>query len=120
MQALSQLSYGPNLSPGEINRPKVLTFLFVVRGVSDQIGDIVIAFFVLFDERSLFGLLHLDIVIALVAFSGGLLAAAGLLGIGVLQGHELDVGCLGLVFLRLGARSSSGGSGCRSGGSGPA
>src|SRR5690242_15350719 len=54
MQALSQLSYGPNRCPGETNRPKALTFLFVLRGVADQIGNVVVAFLCLFDERSLF------------------------------------------------------------------
>ena len=56
-------------------------FLFVLRTVADDVGDIVVALFLLLNERSFLGLLDLDVVVALCAF-GGLGLRALRLGVG--------------------------------------
>jgi hypothetical protein len=71
IQALSQLSYGPIMGTGtgrpslEVNdRIPKSGFFLVLAAFTDDVGDVVITLFGLFDERSLFGLLDFDIVVA--------------------------------------------------------
>src|SRR5207248_7294465 len=66
-------------------------FFLVLAAFTDDVGDVVIALFGLLDERRLFGLLDLDIVLA---FRGGLALLARGLGVGVFERHELNVGVL--------------------------
>src|SRR5262249_20638989 len=102
IQALSQLSYGPGTcdSPGMGPGRKIRSgFLFVFAAFADDAGYVVVAFFLLFDERRLFGLLDLDIVVTL-GRSGAILLA-GRLGVGVLQRNQFDVGGLRLSRFRL-------------------
>src|SRR5258708_32785589 len=84
-------------------------FFFVLAAFTDDVGDVVVTLFGLLDERRLFGLLDLDIVLA---FRGGLALLARGLSIGVFERHQLDVGVfrrLGLGFLgRCAGRGGSG------------
>src|SRR3954462_13468508 len=82
-------------------------FLFVFAAFADDVGDIVVALFLLFDEGGLFGFLDLEIV---VAFDGLALLLAGGFCVGVLKRDKLDVSGLrqfgfGLLGLRGGGSS---------------
>ena len=86
-------------------------FLFVLAAFADDVGDVVVALFLLLDERRLFGLLDLDVVVAFGGFAVGLLARG--LGVGVLERNQLDVG--GLRLGGLGSSACRGGRSSRSG-----
>ena len=62
--------------------------LLVLAAFADDVGDVVVALFLLLDERRLFGLLDLDIVVS--GGRGFALLALGL-GVGVLQRDEFGV-----------------------------
>src|ERR1700710_540043 len=82
--------------------------LFGLRAVADDVGDVIVAVFRLFDERSPFGLLHFQFVVDI-----SLLASARL-GVGILERHQFVV----LVFLRVGVGLGLVARGRRSGGCG--
>src|SRR5437763_13127411 len=92
--------------------PRKSGFLFVFAAFADDVGDVVVALFLLFDEGGFFGLLDLEVV---VAFDGiALRFLAGGLGVGVLKRDEFDVGRLrqfdfGLLCFRGGGSSRCGG-----------
>src|SRR5881394_2365142 len=99
-------------------------FLFVFAAFADDVGDVVVALFLLFDEGGFLGLLDLEVVLALGGFA---FLLAGGFGVGVLQRDELDVGRLrqldfGLLGFRGGgsSRCSGNAGGSRGGGFGGA
>ena len=102
--------------------PRKSGFLFVFAAFADDVGDVVVALFLLFNEGGFLGLLDLEIVVALDSFA---FLLAGGFGVGVLKRDELDVGRLrqfdfGLLGLRGGGGSRRGstsrGRGCGFGG----
>src|ERR1043165_7919653 len=82
-------------------------FLFVFAAFADDVGDVVVALFLLFDEGGFFGLLDLEIVLGLDGFA---FLLAGGFGVGILKRDELDVGRLRQFdFGFLGFRCGGGG-----------
>ena len=91
--------------------PRKSGFLFVFAAFADDVGDVVVALFLLFNEGGFLGLLDLEIVVALDSFA---FLLAGGFGVGVLKRDELDVGRLrqfdfGLLGLRCGGCGRCGG-----------
>src|SRR5215216_1085844 len=85
-------------------------FFLVLAPLTDNVGDVVITLFGLLDERSLFGLLDFDILVA----RGCVALLALSFSIGVFERHQLNVGVFRHLRLGfLGRRACSGGSGCR-------
>src|SRR5882757_8349101 len=72
--------------------PRKSGFLFVFAAFADDVGDVVVALFLLFDEGGFFGLFDFEVVFALGGFAVRFLA--GGFGVGVLKRDELDVGRL--------------------------
>src|SRR5580704_3532641 len=115
MQALSQLSYGPDsddgqqttddrsyassdrqtvflLNPSSVVRRQssALSFLLVLDVAADDVGDIGVLFFLLLDERGIVeGLVHLDFFLGFRAI--GRLLRAGSLGVGLFERDELGI-----------------------------
>src|SRR3954469_4976216 len=112
------LGIDPQPGTGRRTNPKS-GFLFVFAAFADDVGDVVVAFFLLFDEGGFLGLLDLEIVVALDGFA---VLLAGGFSVGVLKRDKLDVGGLrqfgfGLLRLRGGGsgRCSGNASGSRGG-----
>ena len=95
IQALSQLSYGPEFGNGLGNRIATLrevdcqilnsTFFFVLWAVTDNIGDVIVALFLFLDEGGFLGVLDLDIVVAFYGVDVFALLGALRLSVGVLK-----------------------------------
>ena len=98
--------------PTELWPLRELCFLFVFAAFADDVGDVVVALFLLFNEGGFLGLLDLEIVVALDSFA---FLLAGGFGVGVLKRDELDVGrlrqfdfgLLAMAIVRLGRNRSS-------------
>src|SRR5712672_4595161 len=72
--------------PTELWPPRKSGFLFVFAAFADDVGDVVVALFLLFDEGGFLGLLDLEVVLALDGFA---FLLAGGFGVGVLKRDEL-------------------------------
>src|SRR6202142_994175 len=130
MQALSQLSYGPSRltcapwATRESQNPEhssgLISSLLVAADVADDVGDVLVAFFLIGDEGGIVivvvfnGLVDLDVVFRLR--NDGLDLTGVLLGVGFLERHQL----FSLDRLRGGFGRGSGGcgAGARGGGAG--
>src|SRR5436190_18272508 len=115
IQALSQLSYGP-ITPTRMSgtprrnehhevrrRTRLPSRLLLLFALADDVGDILVALFLLLDQRGVVeALIDLDIVFrALGPLGAGLLALR--LGVGILERDEFGVRRLrrhGLLFAR--------------------
>src|SRR5713226_712535 len=101
MQALSQLSYGPEWA-ARLNRrtgqnPEhnsgLISSLLVAGNVADNVGHVLVAFFLIGDEGGIVivvvfnGFVDLDVVFRLLTY--GLDLAGVFLGIGLLERHQL-------------------------------
>src|SRR5665213_539053 len=116
MQALSQLSYGPDPfvcrggNARSVRRPasrRTSCLFFLLDGLTDDVGHIGIAFFLFLDECGVVGTgLDLDFLNLAGRTSRRLLAL--LLGLGILKRNEFGIGGLGYYRFRLRHRSRRG------------